>query len=355
MIPLAERMHLVTLFHEAVEHGARKAKAADVMGLPLRTLQRWQRPESVPVDGRTLRQQAPCNRLSDEERARVLAIANSDEFKDKTPHQIVPILAERGEYYASESTIYRIFREAKQVNHRHACRAPVERSKPKALTATAPKQLVSWDITYLTSLVKGQFFYLYLFMDIFSRKIVGWQVYEQESSELAADLMTDLCQREGIPRHQLVLHSDNGSPMKGATLLATLQQLGVTPSRSRPAVSNDNPYSESLFKTLKYDARYPAQPFGSLSAARDWVTGFVYWYNHEHRHSGIHYVTPEQRHTGEDQAILKQRQAVYEAAKAKKPERWSRGTRNWDWQAEVCLNPDKPTDNAVKNTDTTVH
>jgi putative transposase len=167
MIPLAERTHLVTLFNEAIERGARKAKAADVMGLQLRTLQRWQRPASVPVDGRTRRQQAPCNRLSAEERARVLAIANSDEFKDKTPHQIVPILAERGEYYASESTIYRIFREAKQVKHRHACRTPVERSKPKALTATAPKQRVSWDITYLARLVKGQFFYLYLFMDIF--------------------------------------------------------------------------------------------------------------------------------------------------------------------------------------------
>jgi transposase InsO family protein len=177
MIPLAERRHLVTLFNEAVEHGARKAKAAELMALTLRTLQRWQRPATVPVDGRTRRQQAPSNRLSDEERARVLAVANSDEFKDKTPHQIVPILAERGEYYASESTLYRILRDAKQVTHRHACRVPVERSKPKALTATAPKQLVSWDITYLTSLVKGQFFYLYLFMDIFSRKIVGWQVY----------------------------------------------------------------------------------------------------------------------------------------------------------------------------------
>ena len=234
-------------------------------------------------------------------------------------------------------------------------RTPVERSKPTALTATAPKQMLSWDITYLTTRVKGRFFYLYLFMDIFSRKIVGWQVYEQESSELAADLITDICQREAISRHQIVLHSDNGSPMKGATLLATLQQLGVTPSRSRPAVSNDNPYSESLFKTLKYDARYPAQPFVSLSAARDWVAGFVDGYNHEHRHSGIQFVTPEQRHTGEDRAILKQRQAVYEAAKAKKPARWSCNTRNWDWQAEVCLNPDKPNDKAVKKTDTTVH
>jgi transposase InsO family protein len=192
-------------------------------------------------------------------------------------------------------------------------------------------------------------------MDIFSRKIVAWQVYEQESSELAADLVLDLCQREGIPQHQLVLHSDNGGPMKGATLLATLQQLGVAPSRSRPAVSNDNPYSESLFKTMKYSIQYPSQPFVSLTAAREWVADFVQWYNLEHRHSRIHYVTPEQRHTGEDQVILKQRQTVYERAKAQKPERWSRNTRNWNWQAEVCLNPDKPIGNSVQKTETTVH
>jgi transposase InsO family protein len=231
----------------------------------------------------------------------------------------------------------------------------VARSKPKALTATAPNQLVSWDITYLATTIKGQFFYLYLFLDLFSRKIVGWQVYDRESSELAAALVQDLCQREGIPRDQLVLHSDNGGPMKGATLLATLQKLGITPSRSRPAVSNDNPYSEALFKTLKYDARYPSQPFATLTAAREWVTGFVHWYNHEHRHSSIQFVTPAQRHNGEDRAILKRRQAVYAAAKAKKPERWSRNIRNWDWPAEVCLNPDKPNDNEINQTPSSVH
>ena len=355
MTTLAEREHLLALYNEAVAQGAGKSQAADVMGLELRTLQRWQRPESVRIDGRTLRQQAPGNQLSAEERARVVAVANADEFKDKTPHQIVPILAERGEYVASESTFYRILKEAKLLQHRHASRAPQTRSKPKALTATAPKQLVSWDITYLAAAVKGQFFYLYLFMDLFSRKIVAWQVYAQESSALASDLVQDLCRREGIPRGQLILHSDNGGPMKGATLLATLQKLGITPSRSRPAVSNDNPYSESLFKTLKYTAQYPSQPFATLTAAREWVDGFVQWYNHEHRHSSIQFVTPAQRHNGEDRAILKQRQAVYESAKAKKPERWSRNTRNWDWQAEVCLNPDKPNDNEVNQTSTTVH
>ena len=322
MTALPERRQLLACFHEAVRQGAGKTQAAAVMGMELRTLQRWQRLEQAQGDGRSRRQGAPANQLSPAERGRVLAVANSDAFKDKSPHQIVPILAERGEYIASESSFYRILRAAKQLSHRQASRAPKPRSKPQALTATRPNQLYSWNITYLATAVKGQFFYLYLFLDIFSRKIVGWQVYHQESSELAADLLQDVCRREGIARHQLVLHSDNGSPMKGATLLTTLQQLGVTPSRSRPAVSNDNPYSEALFKTLKYDLQYPVHPFATIAAAREWVDGFVQWYNHEHRHSGIQFVTPAQRHNGEDRAILQQRQAVYEAARAKNPARW---------------------------------
>lgn len=221
MIPRAERQQVLTLFHEAVASGAGPVKAAQVIGLSLRTLQRWRRPDEVPVDGRTCRTHAPSNRLTDEERARILAVANSDEFNDKTPHQIVPILAERGEYVASESTFYRVLRAAKQLQHRHACRAPVARHTPKALTATAPKHVLSGAITYLASLNQGQFFYLYRFIDLFSRQIIGWQVYEQESSERAAELIRDICLREGIPPGHCVWHSDNGSPMKGATLLAT--------------------------------------------------------------------------------------------------------------------------------------
>jgi transposase InsO family protein len=182
-------------------------------------------------------------------------------------------------------------------------------------------------------------------MDVYSRKIVGWQVYEQESSEWAAEILHDIVQREGIERDQVALHSDNGGPMKGATMLATLQALGIMPSFSRPAVSNDNPYSESLFKTLKYRPEYPAQPFSSITEARQWVTGFVDWYNHDHRHSAIQFVTPAQRHGGLDTAILANRKVVYEAAKARHPERWSRETRNWDPVLEVYLNPDKSLDN----------
>jgi putative transposase len=213
------------------------------------------------------------------------------------------------------------------------------------LKATAPNQLYNWDITYLPTAVKGGFFYLYLFMDVYSGKIVGWQVYERESSEWAADIVRDIVPLEGITHQQVTLHSDNGGPMKGSTMLATLQTLGILPSFSRPAVSNDNPYSEALFKTLKYRSDYPARPFANLHQARRWVAGFVGWYNREHRHRAILYVTPEQRHTGQDRAILKRRKAVYEAAKQRRPERWRGPTRNWDPVREVYLNPDQEATN----------
>lgn len=355
MTSLPEREQLLGYFNEAIDSGARKSKAAEMMSLSLRTLQRWQQPDRLQVDGRTLRTASPSHKLSEEERIEVLAIANSEEFKDSSPHQIVAIMAEQGEYIASESSYYRILRQEKQINHRHASKQPNPHNKPEARVATTPNQIYSWDITYLATLITGQFFYLYLFMDIFSRKIVGWQVFHEESSSNASDLIMDICQREQIERDQLVLHSDNGSPMKGATMLATLQKLGVIPSLSRPAVSNDNPYSEALFKTLKYCPKYPSQPFGDIAQARQWVTDFVQWYNHELRHSGIRFVTPAQRHSGEDRAILIKRQAVYEAAKAKNPARWSIGIRNWEWPSEVYLNPDKPNNIEMENPSNIVH
>lgn len=201
--------------------------------------------------------------------------------------------------------------------------------------------MYSWDITYLPSTVRGLYFYLYAFMDIYSRKLVGWQVYERESSELACEVLHDICQREQIAPQQLVLHSDNGSPMKGASMLAMLNTLGVTPSLSRPAVSNDNPYSESVFRTLKYRPNYPKKPFGSLIEARQWVEQFVQWYNNDHQHSATGFVTPSQRHAEQDVVILKQREDVYTRAKAVNPKRWSGPTRNWKPVTVVHLNPDK--------------
>jgi putative transposase len=339
MTSLAERGQIIALVQDAMDNGARQDRACSAINLNERTLQRWQRDRSRG-DLRPERIQTPTNRLSAQEREHLMEVVNSAEFGSLPPSQIVPILADRGEYIASESSFYRVMRAAGQLRHRGAERPAERRHKPRALCATAPKQLFSWDITYLPTLVKGLYFYLYLFMDIFSRKIVGWQVYDTESSERAGEVMRDIAARESIEPNQVILHSDNGSPMKGATMLATLQALGVAPSFSRPAVSNDNPYSESLFKTLKYRPAYPRQAFESLLAARQWVGAFVQWYNHEHRHSAINFVTPVERHEGMDDALLQQRVAVYEAAKSRHPERWSGATRDWQPVRVVHLNPD---------------
>ncbi|KKK59695.1 hypothetical protein LCGC14_3031820, partial [marine sediment metagenome] len=305
-----------------------------------KTLQRWSLP-SNENDGRLGSGHAPINKLTALERQRIVKVVNEPEHVDLAPGQIVPKLADEGRYIASESTIYRILKAEKQLQHRHKSKPVRHVKKPRALTATGPNQIYTWDITYLPTLIRGVFLYLYLVMDIYSRKIVGWQVHGEERSGLAADLMTDICLREGVKRGQVTLHSDNGSPMKGATMLATLQQLGVMPSFSRPSVSNDNPYSESLFRTLKYRPNYPEQPFSDLQATRAWVQGFVDWYNDKHRHSAIKFVTPAQRHAGGDIQILANREQVYLKAKAENPLRWSGDIRNWDPIKEVYLNPEK--------------
>ena len=201
-----------------------------------------------------------------------------------------------------------------------------KRVKPKALTATAPNQVYSWDITYLPTTVRGQYFYLYLYVDIFSRKIVGWRVFAEENGDNAAQLLEDIYRHEGITSHQLTLHSDNGAPMKGETMLAMLQRLNVTPSGSRPSVSNDNPYSESLFHTIKHRPALPLHRFAEIAHARRWVTEMVAWYNNAHRHSAICFVTPSERHAGLDRAILVKRKAVFEQARQKNPQRWSKNT-----------------------------
>lgn len=349
MTPLEERKQVIILLNESITAGARQREACKVLGLNERTLQRWQTGETVGCDQRPLRDYQPPHKLTEIERAEVLTVANSDEFGHLPPSQIVPRLADQGRYVASESTFYRILRAENQLAHRRSERPAQTRTKPRAVCATAPNQLYSWDITYLPAAIRGQFFYLYLFLDIFSRKIVGWQVYEEENSALAGEVLCDLCHREGIQSKQLVLHSDNGSPMKGATMLATLQRLGVMPSFSRPAVSNDNPYSESLFKTLKYRPKYPLKPFANVTEARYWVTELVEWYNHEHRHSAIRFVTPAQRHEGLDESLLDNRKAVYEAARDRNPTRWSRDTRNWQRVQVVHLNPDKAEANNEDN------
>lgn len=322
--------------------GARQANICEVLGVAVRTWQRWKSSKNIE-DQRIYNDTIPANKLSEFEVQRILKVSNEERFANLPPKKIVPMLADEGIYIASESSFYRILKASNQLKHRNKARSARKVIKPMELVATAPNQVYSWDITYLPTNVRGIFLYLYLVMDVYSRKIVGWQIHEHESAELAADLMVDICTREGVLKQQVTLHSDNGSPMKGATMLATLQKLGVVPSFSRPAVSNDNPYSESIFKTLKYHHKYPCQQFQSLQQARDWVEGFVSWYNFEHLHSAISFVTPNQRHLGEDIDVLKHRNDVYLNAKALNPKRWSKQTRNWQHISSVSLNPDKST------------
>ena len=335
--------------NEACAAGARQSKACEVLGLSSRTLQRWRENGQVKADGRGQpdSRSESHNKLSPSERQWILDIANSQEFAHLSPNQIVPMLADQGQYVASESTFYRVLREADQLAHRGKAKPPT-RKRPAPLQANAPNQLWSWDITYLATTVRGVFFYLYLIMDVFSRKIIGWEVYKTESADQASNLFRKTYLREGIAGEDLVLHSDNGSPMKGATMLATLQRLGVMPSFSRPSVSDDNPYSEALFKTLKYHPGFPDKPFDSLDEARAWVAGFQHWHNEVHRHSALKFVTPGQRHRGEDIAILEQRRLLYEAAKDRLPGRWSVKTRNWTPIETVFLNPGKPAKKEVE-------
>lgn len=379
-----QRLTLITYIAQACAAGARRHSACQLVGLSIRTHQRWCNdapnptvsaataatitsattatpaaepsvPQPAPQLGgdrrcsSSRRSFTPRNKLSDAERQIIIDTANSEPYKNLSPCQIVPRLADHLIYLACVSTMYRILKAAGQMGHRRTERKGHQRTKPLALVASASNQVYSWDITYLPTTVRGQYFYLYLYVDLFSRKIVGWQVFAVESADNAAALLAHICHQEGIGAHQLTLHSDNGAPMKGETMLAMMQRLKVTPSRSRPSVSNDNPYSESLFHTIKHRPALPLRPFADLAHARRWVTAMVAWYNEEHRHSAIRFVTPSQRHAGLDRAILLQRHQLFEQARKQNPQRWSGKTRCWEYIDCVHLNPETKPKKEPKN------
>lgn len=328
---------ILGLVDEAVVAGARHERACFVLGLTARCLQRW-RSADVGDDGRAGPRTIPANTFTAAERAKVLEVVNLPEYRDLSPKQVVPRLADEGRYIGSESTIYRILRAEGQDAHRGRAKPRTARTVDEHV-ATAPNQVWSWDITYLLSTVRGRFFYLYLVVDVWSRRIVGFEVHAEECMSASSALVRATCAAEKVDPKGLVLHSDNGGPMKGSTMLATLRHLGIVASFSRPSVSDDNPFSEALFRTLKYRPEYPHKPFDTIEAARAWVTTFVAWYNTEHRHSGIRFVTPDQRHNGREADVLANRVRVYERARRKHPNRWSRHTRNWTPAPAVFLNP----------------
>lgn len=331
---------MITDINDAIAQGARHKPACETVSLSVRTYYRWVK--QTGGDGRLEPTRgAPPNKFSDSERKSIIACANLSEYAALSPTQIVPKLADKGLYIGSESTFYRVLKDADQLTHRGKSRPKNPSPLPTTYIANGPNQVWSWDISYLSTPVVGQFYYLYLIMDVFSRYIVGAEVFESENGDDASELLQRSLLKQNAVGSDVVLHSDNGAPMKCWTMQKKMKDLGVLGSRSRPRVSNDNPYSEALFKTVKYCPDYPKQGFSDIETAREWVNEFVEGYNTQHQHSGIYYVTPHQRHHGEDEVILKNRKVIYEQAKAKNPLRWSGATRNWKFIKEVALNPDK--------------
>ena len=345
MIGLEDRQTLSQDVNVAHVAGARLHLACEIVGIDPRTLQRWKAHEGlVSGDGRPQAvRPVPSHALSAVERAELLRVANEPRFADVPPARIVPMLADEGVYLASESTFSRVMRAEGQTAHRGRAKKPRTVRPATTHIATAPRQVWCWDMTYLAAAVLGRWFHLYLILDLYSRKIVGWEVHDTDDSDHAAHLVRRTALAEGIAAMPIkpVLHGDNGSTLKATTVLEMLYWLGVKPSYSRPRVSDDNAYAESLFRTAKYRPEFPSKGFADLEAARTWAAEFVRWYNVEHRHSGIRYVSPAQRHAGEDHAILAARHALYSKARALNPARWSRATRNWSPIGAVTLNPER--------------
>jgi putative transposase len=349
MIGLEDRQALARHIEAAHAAGARLELACETAGIDVRTLQRWKAQDGLGSgDGRpTAARPTPSHALSAAERERILAVANEPRFADVPPARIVPMLADEGTYLASESSFARVLRAHGQNARRGRAKPPKQSRPPTTHIATAVRQVWCWDMTYLPAVVTGRWFHLYLILDLYSRMIVGWEVHDTDDSDHAAHLVRRTALAEGIAEMAVkpVLHGDNGSTLKATTVLAMLNWLGVKPSYSRPRVSDDNAYAESLFRTAKYRPEFPAKGFADLDAARSWAADFVRWYNHDHRHSGIRYVTPAQRHAGQDREILAARHALYVKARELNPSRWSRGTRNWSHIDAVALNPER--DSAV--------
>ena len=345
MISLEDRQSIAHAVDEAHRGGARLRRACAEAGITLRTLQRWKggcglergdrRPQAV--------RPTPAHALSEAERGQILQIANEPRFAELPPGRIVPMLADEGVYIASESSFSRVLRAHGQTRHRGRAKAPQRVRPPSTHVATAPRQVFCWDMTYLPATVVGRWFYLYLILDLYSRKIVGFEVHESDDSEHAVNLLRRTALAEDLHTldYKPVLHGDNGATLKATTVLAMMHWLGLRASYSRPRVSDDNAFVEALFRTAKYRPQFPTKGFADLDQARAWASSFVQWYNYDHRHSGIRYVSPAQRHAGEDRDVLQARHALYQQARAENPRRWARHTRNWTPITVVTLNPER--------------
>ena len=322
----------------AVTQGVAAACAA--LAMPRSSLYRARLPASNVAPAVAPVRPAPARALSRAEKEQVRDLLNSERFQDTAPREVYAELLDEERYLCSIRTMYRILTDHAEVRERrNQLRHPVYR-KPELL-ATGPNQVWSWDITKLRGPSKGVYYYLYVILDIYSRYVVGWMIAEVETAELAEQLIVETCSKQGVQRAQLTIHADNGSPMIAKTVALLLADLGVAKSHSRPHVSNDNPYSEAQFKTIKYRPDYPDR-FGSLADARSWGRRFFHWYNEQHHHSGLGLLTPAAVHSGRGETMRQQRQVVLEQAFQAHPERFVNGTPQPARLPEaVWINPPK--------------
>ncbi len=318
----AERAAIVRAAVEELALVVGVAPACEAFGFTRSSFYRRRQPTVPQPPAETSQRRSPRG-LTPEEKQTVRALLNSERFCDLSPRQVYATLLDEGEYYCSISTMYRILREHEEVQERRNQRSRPQYVRPELL-ATAPNQVWSWDITWLKGPHKWQHFYLYVILDVFSRYVTGWLLAEQESGQLAEQLIAETCRKQGSERDQLTLHADRGAPMTSQSVAQLLEDLGVAKSHSRPYTSDDNPFSESQFKTMKYRPDYPER-FGGFGHAHDWARTFFAWYNHHHRHSGIGLMTPATVHFGQAEQLSAQRQQVLQAAYQAHPERFVNG------------------------------
>jgi putative transposase len=325
-------MSAVTQLSERVGVSA----ACRALGVPRSSFYRARQPKRDPKPRPT-----PERALQPAEKEQVLQVLNSEPFQDSAPREVYATLLDQGTYLCSWRTMYRILNERQLVRERRNQLRHPTYTKPELL-ATAPNQLWSWDITKLRGPAKWTYYYLYVILDVYSRYVTGWLIAQCESARLAKQLIAETCAKQGIVPDQLTLHADRGSAMKSKSVALLLADLGVTKTNSRPYVSDDNPYSEAQFKTMKYRPAYPER-FGSLQDARTWARPFFHWYNHQHHHSGLALLTPATVHYGQAQAVLERRQETLQAAYAAHPERFVRGVPHPpSLPTEVWINKPSP-------------
>jgi putative transposase len=344
MIPESERLPAVDLIMAATKSGAGLKKACDALEISVSTFHRWS--SGHITDKRKGAEKTVTRRLGDAERQQIIDISCSEEYKDKNPYEIHANLLDKGVYIASISSFYRVLKARNLVKHRGNTKPAHSHNKPPERKATGPNQVWCWDISWLKTDVRGVFLYAYVIIDIWDRSIVKWNIHDREDDALARELFEQAIRDTGEPK--VFVHSDNGNPMKGATLRAFFEILGINNSYSRPRISNDNPFIESFFKTLKYTIAYP-QAFTDIASARKWFADFVNAYNKHHQHSGLNYMTPFQVRSGKYRQIAQHRNQVMKQAFERNPQRWSRNVKQIPEEHIVLLNPTADTRLSVQN------